>query len=172
MLQLYKMRASVYGCAMTFSRSSGVLLHITSLPKSSGIGTLGKSAYEFADWLHEAHQTLWQILPLGPTGYGDSPYASFSTFAGNPLLIDLELLVQNGWARAEEIAAPDYIKMNGAIDYGAVVSWKLPLLETCASYFLLHCSQKDRAAYESFKERNDAWLGKYAAFTSIKNHFD
>lgn len=155
-----------------FSRRSGILLHPTSLPKSSGIGTLGKSAYEFADWLHDARQTLWQILPLGPTGYGDSPYASFSTFAGNPLLIDLELLVQNGWARSEEIAPPEFIKTCGAIDYGAVVYWKLPLLETCASHFLVHCTQKDRVAYEAFKNDNAAWLNKYAAFTSIKNHFD
>ena len=172
MTQLYKMRASVYGYIMTFSRRSGVLLHLTSLPKSSGIGTLGKSAYEFADWLHEAHQSLWQILPLGPTGYGDSPYASFSTFAGNPLLIDLELLVKNGWACAEDIVPPEFIKTFGVVDYGAVVYWKLPLLEKCAAHFLLHCTQEDRTTYEAFKNDNAAWLNKYAAFTSIKNHFD
>ena len=75
---------------MDFSRKSGVLLHPTSLPSKEGIGTLGEYAYKFVDWLKEANQSLWQILPLGPTGYGDSPYASFSTFAGNPLLIDLK----------------------------------------------------------------------------------
>ena len=75
---------------MNFTRRSGVLLHPTSLPGTPGIGTLGKYAYDFVDWLEQAGQSLWQVLPLGPTGYGDSPYASFSTFAGNPLLIDLK----------------------------------------------------------------------------------
>ena len=79
---------------MKFERKSGVLLHPTSLPGTPGIGTIGETAYKFIDWLSDAGQTLWQILPLGPTGYGDSPYASFSTFAGNPLLIDLDLLVK------------------------------------------------------------------------------
>ena len=102
-------------------RVSGVLLHITSLPGTPGIGTLGKEAYKFVDWLKEAHQSLWQILPLGPTGYGDSPYASFSTFAGNPLLIDLDNLAERGWAKAEDIIPADYIKSEGRIDYGSVV---------------------------------------------------
>ena len=82
---------------MNISRKSGVLLHPTSLPGTYGIGTIGKAAYQFVDWLKDAGQSLWQILPLGPTGYGDSPYASFSTFAGNPLLIDLDLMVEKGW---------------------------------------------------------------------------
>ena len=92
---------------MTFSRKSGILLHPTSLAGSFGIGTLGKSAYRFADWLHRSNQKLWQLLPLGPTGYGDSPYASFSTFAGNPLLIDFELLVESGRACTEATIPPD-----------------------------------------------------------------
>ena len=75
---------------MELQRRSGILLHPTSLPGTPGIGTIGQTAFDFVDWLVEAHQSLWQILPLGPTGYGDSPYASFSTFAGNPLLIDLK----------------------------------------------------------------------------------
>ena len=83
---------------MNLTRASGILLHPTSLPETPGIGTIGKQAYRFIDWLHSAKQTLWQILPLGPTGYGDSPYASFSTFAGNPLMIDLENLAERGWA--------------------------------------------------------------------------
>ena len=95
---------------MDFKRRSGVLLHPTSLPGKEGIGTLGKSAYDFIDWLKASGQTLWQILPLGPTGYGDSPYASFSTFAGNPLLIDLDMLVEKGWYEKKLIKAPDYIK--------------------------------------------------------------
>ena len=76
---------------MSLERKSGILLHPTSLPETPGIGTIGKQAYKFVDWLVSAQQTIWQILPYGPTGYGDSPYASFSTFAGNPLLIDIDI---------------------------------------------------------------------------------
>ena len=81
---------------MALARSSGILLHPTSLPETPGIGTIGRQAYRFVDWLRSAGQSLWQILPLGPTGYGDSPYASFSTFAGNPLLIDVDTLHEEG----------------------------------------------------------------------------
>ena len=117
---------------MDTDRRSGILLHITSLPDTPGIGTMGKPAYDFADWLASAGQSLWQVLPLGPTGYGDSPYASFSTFAGNPLLIDLDMLAENGWAEPAAIVPPDYIKRNGPVDYGSVVWWKIPLLYRCA----------------------------------------
>ncbi len=82
---------------MQFERSSGILLHPTSLPGPFGIGDFGKRAYQFVDWLHDAKQQLWQVLPLGPTGYGDSPYQCFSAFAGNPLLIDLQDLVERGY---------------------------------------------------------------------------
>ena len=153
-------------------RKSGVLLHITSLPGTPGIGTLGKEAYRFADWLHEAGQSLWQVLPLGPTGYGDSPYASFSTFAGNPLLVDLADLVERGWADAADIVPPEYIKDNGRIDFGSVVWWKLPVLYKCAAYFLSHANEKDRVAYEAFKNDNAAWLNGFADYTSIKKHYD
>ena len=88
-------------------------MHPTSFAGTPGIGTLGKPAYEFVDWLESAHQTLWQILPIGPTGYGDSPYASFSTFAGNPLMIDLDRLVEKGWADFSDIAPTEYIKTTG-----------------------------------------------------------
>jgi 4-alpha-glucanotransferase len=157
---------------MTFTRRSGILFHPTSLAGTAGIGTLGKSAYQFADWLHEAHQTLWQMLPLGPTGYGDSPYASFSTFAGNPLLIDLDMLAEKGWADKAAVLPPDYIRMQGKIDFGSVVWWKLPVLFKCASYFLAHCSRNDRTAYEAFKNTNAVWLDRYADFTSIKQYYD
>ena len=90
-------------------RSSGILLHPTSLPETPGIGTIGKQAYKFVDWLASANQTLWQILPIGPTGYGDSPYASFSTFAGNPLMIDLDMLKEKGiWIYGADIEGKDY----------------------------------------------------------------
>lgn len=157
---------------MDTDRRSGILLHITSLPDTPGIGTMGKPAYDFADWLASAGQSLWQVLPLGPTGYGDSPYASFSTFAGNPLLIDLDMLAENGWAEPAAIVPPDYIKRNGPVDYGSVVWWKIPLLYRCARYFLDHCTPADRAAYEAFKNDNQDWLNRFADYTSIKKVYD
>ena len=97
---------------MNLKRASGILLHPTSLPVTPGIGTIGKQAYIFIDWMHAAGQSLWQVLPLGPTGYGDSPYASFSTFAGNPLLIDLEMLA--GLSRRKRNNPPG-IYQNGRV---------------------------------------------------------
>ena len=147
-------------------------MHPTSLPGSAGIGTLGEAAYEFVDWLESAHQTLWQILPIGPTGYGDSPYASFSTFAGNPLMIDLDRLVKKGWADKNDVVPADYIKSEGSVEYGSVVWWKMPVLFKCAAYFLKNANQNDRVAYEAFKNDNAAWLDNYANFTSIKQYYD
>lgn len=160
------------GVIMNFERKSGVLLHPTSLPGSAGIGTLGKTAYAFVDWLENAGQTLWQILPLGPTGYGDSPYASFSTFAGNPLLIDLDLLVEKGWACKKDIKTPDYIKKDGNVDFGAVVWWKVPVLRTCAAYFLNNASAEDKTAYKDFCKAKKNWLDNFACFMSIKSVYD
>lgn len=157
---------------MEFTRRSGVLAHPTSFPRSAGIGTIGKEAFAFLDWMRRAEQTLWQILPLGPTGYGDSPYASFSTFAGNPYLIDLDALVEKGWARAQDIAPPSFIKSEGNVDYGAVYRWKPAALEKCAEYFLARLTAGDSADYEAFKRANSGWLEDYAAFTSIKSRFD
>lgn len=147
-------------------------MHPTSFTGTPGIGTIGEPAYKFVDWLEKAGQTLWQILPLGPTGYGDSPYASFSTFAGNPLLIDLELLVKKGRAEASKILPPDYIKNDGRVDFGAVVWWKNPVLNEAADYFLKNCSKEDRVAYEAFKNDNASWLNNYADFMSIKSFYD
>ena len=147
-------------------------MHPTSFAGTPGIGTLGKAAYKFVDWLESAHQTLWQILPIGPTGYGDSPYASFSTHAGNPLLIDLERLVEKGWADKNDIVPADYIKNEGPVDFGSVVWWKMPVLAKCASYFQKNCSKEDRVAYEAFKNDNAEWLDNYANFTSIKQFYD
>jgi len=157
---------------MNFERKSGVLLHPTSLPGSYGIGTLGEYAYKFVDWLEEAGQSLWQILPLGPTGYGDSPYASFSTFAGNPLIIDFDLLVEKGWALKKDIKAPDYIKKDGKIDFGSVVWWKTPVLKKSAEYFLENASDEDKSAYKAFCKEKAFWLDRYALFMSIKNVYD
>ena len=154
------------------NRKSGVLLHITSLPGTPGIGTLGTEAYRFADWLKSAGQSLWQMLPLGPTGYGDSPYASFSTFAGNPLLIDMDDLVKRGWAEKDAVVPPEYIKNDGDVDFGSVVWWKIPLLYKCASYFLAHGTKDDLVKYEAFKNDQSNWLNNFADYTSIKKYYD
>lgn len=153
-------------------RSSGILLHPTSFSGTPGIGTFGAPSYKFVDWLSSAGQTLWQILPLGPTGYGDSPYASFSTFAGNPLLIDLEMLAEKGWAQKDEIVPPEYVKNSGAVDFGAVVYWKMPALQNAAAHFQKNCSAQDRVRYEAFKNDNSAWLDNFANFMSIKSKYD
>ncbi|MBO4532574.1 MAG: 4-alpha-glucanotransferase [Treponema sp.] len=157
---------------MNFTRRSGILLHPTSLAGTPGIGTIGKPAYDFIDWLCDAGQSLWQILPLGPTGYGDSPYASFSTFAGNPLLIDLDDLAARGWATKKEIRPPEYIKSTGNVDFGAVVWWKMPVLKAVAINFLNNAGEGDLALYKDFCRAKKSWLDDYALFMSIKAVYD
>ena len=112
------------------------------------------------------------MLPLGPTGYGDSPYQSFSTFALNPLLIDFDALVEQGWADYEATKSADYITYDGPVDYGAVVWWKTPVLKACAEYFLQHASDASRADYADFCARNAFWLDDFALFMSIKSFYD
>ena len=119
---------------MSFERSSGILLHPTSLPSSGGIGDLGPAAYFFIDFLHSAKQSLWQVLPLSPVGLGNSPYSATSAFAGNPLLISLELLAKHGWIDAGELKK--LTAADGAVDYATVASAKLPLLRKAARQFL------------------------------------
>ena len=112
---------------MRFPRSSGILLHPTSLPSRWGIGDLGDWAFRFVDWLAEAGQSLWQILPLGPTGYGDSPYQCFSAFAGNPLLISLDKLAKGGLFDHAGLQTTSVFS-DDAVDYGQVINFKLPIL--------------------------------------------
>ncbi len=157
---------------MKMQRSSGILLHPTSLPETAGIGTIGKQAYRFVDFLVEAKQSLWQVLPIGPTGYGDSPYASFSTFAGNPLIIDLDMLVEAGWLSAEEAASPEWISSEGYIDFGSVVYWKMPVLKQAAANFLSHAGDEAKESFVSFKKEEKSWLDQYATFMSIKEFYD
>ena len=113
---------------MRFPRTGGVLLHPTSLPSAHGVGDLGPEARRFVGWLESARQALWQVLPLGPTGYGDSPYQCFSSFAGNPLLVDLDDLVDRGWLDEADLAEAPPVP-DAEVDYGAVLHHKLPLLE-------------------------------------------
>ncbi len=151
-------------------RCSGVLCHISSLAGSEGIGTLGSFCFDFISFLKESGFSLWQVLPIGPTGYGDSPYASISTFAGNPLFIDLHKLVEKDWALEKDIVLPEYIKVENKIDYGAVVYWKTMALQACAKYFLEKNSTL--ASYKNFSKKNDFWLEDFALFLSIKKFYD
>jgi 4-alpha-glucanotransferase len=154
---------------MPFDRASGLLLHITSLPSSGGIGNLGPAAYAFADFLAAGKQRLWQVLPLGPTGYGNSPYAALSAFAGNPLLISLENLAERGWIdreRLTKLPAP-----SDKIDFDAVVAAKTPLLEEAARNFLHQHDTATWARYEAYTRTNWTWLEHYALYAVLRKRF-
>ncbi len=156
---------------MPFPRAAGVLLHPTSLPSAYGIGDLGRTAYEFVDFLVAANQTYWQVLPLGPTGFGDSPYQCFSAFAGNTNLISPEILVEEELLTAEEIADhPDFPE--GKVDFGAVIEWKNALLEKAYQRFRLTTSVNLRGSFESFTQVVAEWLDDYALFRAIKKTQD
>ncbi len=144
-------------------RKGGVLLHISSLPGEYGIGTLGKEAYEFIDLLHFSNQRLWQILPIGPTGYGDSPYQSFSAFAGNPLFIDISSFVENKIIEKDEIAV--LLSQENYIDYEKLYKIKIPLLR---KIFNLVKKDLDKD-YDHFCAKNMFWLDDYSTFMALKN---
>lgn len=146
-------------------RSCGILMHITSLPSPYGIGTFGEQAEKFADWLKAAGQKYWQVLPIGPTGYGDSPYQPFSTFAGNPLLIDLDELVENGYITREMCEAADFGADPRYVDYEKVSRTKMKLLREAFKGFT------DDVGYTSFMIDERDWLEDYALFTALKDKF-
>ena len=148
-------------------RASGVLLHPTSLPSRFGIGDFGPDAYRFVDALVEMGQKLWQVLPLGPTGYGDSPYQCFSAFAGNPLLISLERLVEENALSPDDLnAVPSFPAHQVA--YGDVIEFKQALLYRSYIYFLQYASAERHAAFEAFCADNADWLDDYALFMALK----
>ncbi len=149
-------------------RKSGILLPISSIPSRYGIGTFSKQAYEFVDFLEKAGQKCWQILPLGPTGYGDSPYQSFSTFAGNPYYIDLEDLIERGWLTEEECAAYDFGQEDRYVDYEKIYLSRFQALRK--AYERSHI--KEAEEFQSFKEENAFWLDDYALYMAVKNSFD
>jgi 4-alpha-glucanotransferase len=151
-------------------RSSGILLHPTSLPGKYGIGTLGREAYRFVDFLKEAKQKLWQILPLGPTGYADSPYQCFSSNAGNPLLIDLDLLMEEGLLSKQDIEGLAGFP-EGTVDYGRVIEMKYPVLRKASESFFKDASSAQKAAYHAFLKESSAWLPDYSVFMAVKEHF-
>lgn len=150
------------------NRSAGVLLPLSSLPSEYGIGCFSKSAYEFVDWLKEAGQSYWQILPLGPTSYGDSPYQSFSTFAGNPYFISLETLIEEGVLTKEECDAVDFGKKERDIDYEKLYLGRYSLLRKAYERSHIH----ENPDYQKFVAENSWWLSDYALFMAVKDRFD
>ena len=157
-----------YNSRVKYPRVSGILLHPTSLPSHFGIGDLGNEAYRLVDFLHGAGQRLWQVLPLGPTGYGDSPYQVFSAFAGNPLLISLEQLAAEGLLSPEDWrSAPPFPAKD--VDYGAVIHLKFPVLHLAFERFQLRSSSSLGEAFREFCQSNATWLDDYALFAAIKD---
>lgn len=147
-------------------RSSGILLHPTSLPSSGGIGDFGPEAYAFLDFLADAKQRLWQILPLSPPGLGDSPYSAISAFAGNPLLVSLDRLVERGWIEEKRLNSSS--ANSGRVDFEAVKAYKLPLLREAAQNFL-EAENADRRRFENFKRENSWWLDDFVLFEVMRD---
>jgi len=133
-------------------RESGILMHITSLPGPYGVGTMGSAAYEFVDFLNKAGQRYWQILPLTPTGYGDSPYQSCSTYAGNHYLIDLDLLAQEGLLEKSDFDALDWGSDPNRVDFGKLYNHRLTVLRKAYARFV------PDEAYDAFCRQNSSWL--------------
>jgi 4-alpha-glucanotransferase len=154
---------------MRFDRACGMLLHPTCLPGPHGSGDFGSAAYHFVDWLVAAGQKLWQILPLGGIGPGNSPYMSSSAFAGNVLLIDLAELQARGWLAAEELA-PEPGFEDGRVNFAAVVPWRMERLWRAATRFAVAHGDADDAAYTAFCNRQAAWLDDYALFMALADH--
>src|SRR3954452_16020858 len=141
---------------MRFPRSSGILLHPTSLPGAHGIGDLGSCAFEFADFLHDAGQTVWQVLPLNPPGYGESPYQCYSAMAGNPMLVHVD--------------APDGPRFSeDCVDFERVIPYKHGLLENAATRFFETTKGRDLVQYEEFCHANQSWLDDYTLFIALKD---
>jgi 4-alpha-glucanotransferase len=153
---------------MRFPRCSGILLHPTSLPGRYGIGDLGPAAYAFADFLHETGQGIWQVLPLGPTGYGDSPYQCFSAFAGSPLLISPDLLVEAGHLSPADVAEVPPFPAN-VVDYGPVIEYKARLLRLAFENWQRAGSDRQDGEFAAFCESKRSWLEDYALFMALKD---
>ena len=148
-------------------RASGIILPVFSLPSPYGVGTLGKAARDFVDFLADARQSWWQVLPVGPTSYGDSPYQSPSAFAGNPYFVDLDLLVADGLLTQAEIEAPNWGDDPARVDYGALYESRLDLLRrACGRGW-----QRDADDVAAFARDNADWLGDYVLFMAVKRHF-
>ena len=155
---------------MKFNRSAGILLHPTSLTGPYGIGDLGPTAFEWLDWLAESGCKLWQVLPLGPTSYGDSPYQCFSAFAGNPYMISPDILLEQGLLKQEDLAdMPAWDDQR--VDFGRLYLWKPALLERAFQHFS-SATGPVKAEFDSFCAENAGWLDDYALFMAIKETYD
>jgi 4-alpha-glucanotransferase len=154
-----------------FKRSSGVLLHPTSLPGPDGIGDLGPSAYRFVDWLEQTGQGLWQILPLGPTSFGDSPYQTLSAFAGNPLLISLDQLSQNGLLGEADLSGRPVFPAD-RVDFGKVIDWKNRQLDMAWKNFQSLATGQEKTEFDSWRKGQAAWLEDFALFMALKEDHD
>lgn len=143
-------------------------MHITSLPSPYGIGSMGKAAYDFIDFLRAAKQTYWQILPINPPGYGDSPYQAFSTFAGNPYLIDLDELVKDGYLTQEELDRVDWGSRADQVDFSKMYDQRLRVLHLAWSRF--HKAPTER--YTEYVRQQSAWLEEYVLFMAVKAYYN
>jgi 4-alpha-glucanotransferase len=153
---------------MKYNRSSGILLHPTSLPGPYGIGDIGAQALQWLDFLAQTGCSLWQVLPLGPTGYGDSPYQCFSSFAGNPYLISPESLLRDGLLYPDDLSdRPSFPEDH--VDYGAVITWKLSILDRSYDRFLTNGAKLFKDQYEEFKSVHASWLNDFAIFMALKD---
>ncbi|MBF8248752.1 MAG: malQ [Bacteroidetes bacterium] len=151
---------------MKFKRSSGILLHPTSLPGPHGCGDFGQDAFRFVDWLVAAKQSLWQMLPLGPTGMGNSPYMSPSAFAGSPLFVDLHEIVERGWLGKKDVESPPAFHPH-KVDYAAASGFRIPRLKKAAQNFWNHGLTADKTEYERFCESHSSWLNDFALFMAL-----
>ena len=151
-------------------RSSGIIMHIASLPGKYGIGTFGEEAYRFADFLKKSGQKYWQILPLGPTSYGNSPYQSFSAFAGNPYFIDFDILKDKGLLEEEDYSSVNFGDNEEQIDYGLIFNEKLNVLKV--AYSRAKEITKEMSDIERFRKENEFWIDDYSLYMSVKQEFD
>ncbi len=150
-------------------RASGILMHISSLPSKYGIGTLGREAYKFVDFLKAAGQRYWQILPIGPTSYGDSPYQSFSIHAGNPYFIDLDILAEEGLLKKSDYSKLEWCGHPNYVDYDKIYDNRYPVLKKAYKAF---CEKGDMADFDKFCADNDIWISNYGLFMAIKDTYN
>lgn len=149
-------------------RSAGILMHISSLPSKYGIGTLGKEAYKFADFLKDSKQKYWQILPVGQTSYGDSPYQSLSAYAGNPYFIDLDILKEEGLLKEEEYSSINWGTDIYSVDYEKIFYNRFKILKIAFN----RSKENEDKKFDEFKKDNEYWLKDYSLYMAVKNHFD
>jgi 4-alpha-glucanotransferase len=165
------MTARGHASGIGTARASGILMHPSSLPGPYGIGELGPEAIRFLDFLEAAGQSLWQVLPLGPTGYGDSPYACFSSFAGNPLLISMDTLMTWGLLSLADLEdRPDFPP--GRVAFGRLIEWKMPLLRRAAARLLADGDGARQCALDAFRTEEAAWLPDWCLFRAVKDSFE